>query len=86
MSDDEDEVAFTRKEKVLHYGSLAEQEKARLDAAGSTGSLAQDAIKAGISAGNINLSSGNSTIFSVLGSKNWTFVYVSPIFHTTSVM
>lgn len=60
MSDDEDEVAYIRtsKEKVLHYGSLEETERARLSNAKSTGSLASDAIKAGIKAGNINISSG----------------------------
>ena len=44
---------------MIHYGSLEQKEKNRLATAGSKqGSLAKEAIKAGIQAGNINISSG----------------------------
>ena len=61
MSDDESEVVYMRKTNtsVLHYGSLEEREKKRLaEGTTSTGSLSGDAVKAGIAAGNINVSSG----------------------------
>ncbi|CAH1786164.1 unnamed protein product [Owenia fusiformis] len=60
MSDDEAEVVYVKRTKVLHYGSLEEQEKRRQESATSAGSLAGDAIKAGIAAGNINISSGKT--------------------------
>lgn len=42
--------------KVIHYGSLEEQERKRIESGEtSSGSLAGDAIKSGISVGNINL-------------------------------
>ena len=58
-SDDEDTQFVAKRQKVLQYGSLEQKEKQRL-AGGSEGggSLAKDAIKAGIAAGNINISSG----------------------------
>ena len=59
MSDDEDEVRYTKRTKVLHYGSLEEKERERLTA-GAGDSLAGEAIKAGILAGNINISEGKS--------------------------
>ena len=44
---------------MIHYGSLEQKEKQRLATSGSKeGSLAREAIKAGIQAGNINISSG----------------------------
>ena len=49
-----------QQQKVLHYGSLEEQEKRRLESGESSGSLAGDAIKLGISAGNINLLSSDT--------------------------
>lgn len=58
MSDEED-VTYTRPTKSIHYGSLEEKEKQRLSAGQTTGSLASDAIQAGIAAGNINLTGGN---------------------------
>ena len=60
MSDDDDEVLYVRttKEKVIHYGSLEEQERSRQAKKDTTGSLASDAISAGIKAGNINVSTG----------------------------
>ena len=58
MADDQDEVHYVRtsKEKVLHYGSLEDAERRRLANKDSSGST--DAVKAGIAAGNINISSG----------------------------
>lgn len=61
MSDDEDEVVFTRRETAIHYGSLEEKESQRLASMASGGSLARDAIKAGMAAGNINVTQGNSS-------------------------
>lgn len=59
-SDDESESQLiAKRQKVIHYGSLEQKEKQRLAAStNSEGSLAGDAIKAGIQAGNINISSG----------------------------
>ena len=59
-SDDETEShLIAKRQKIIHYGSLEQREKQRLATAGSSnGSLARDAIKAGIKAGNINISSG----------------------------
>jgi U4/U6 small nuclear ribonucleoprotein PRP4 len=54
MSDDE-EIHYVHKTKSIHYGSLEQQERARVSKGETTGSLATDAIKAGISAGNINI-------------------------------
>lgn len=60
MSDD-DEPQYKRS-KTLHYGSLEEQERKRLANPESTGSLASDAIQAGVSAGNINLTEGRQSL------------------------
>ena len=51
MSDDEDTIHYVRRNKPLHYGSLEEQERGRL-------MLGQEAIQAGIQAGNINITQG----------------------------
>lgn len=57
-SDEESETQFiAKRQKVIQYGSLEQKEKQRL-AGASEGSLAGDAIKAGVAAGNINISSG----------------------------
>lgn len=53
---DEDEAPLVKKTRIF-YGSLEEKEKERLFREGSASS-AKDAIKAGIEAGNINISSG----------------------------
>lgn len=53
---DEDEVPVVKKARIF-YGSLEEKEKERLSREGSNSSV-KDAIKAGIEAGNINISSG----------------------------
>jgi U4/U6 small nuclear ribonucleoprotein PRP4 len=64
MSDDED-VLYVKKQKTIHYGSLEEQERARLSSAvvksgdsdeegGSSSNTGQQAPEAG----NINISDG----------------------------
>ena len=62
MSDDESEPVYIKRQKTIHYGSLEEKEKQRLANAHSSGSLASDAVKAGIAAGNINISTGRHTL------------------------
>ena len=60
MSDEESEVIYMRRTNanVLHYGSLEDRERQRLRDTSTSGSLASDAIQAGISAGNINVTAG----------------------------
>ena len=60
MSDEESEVIYMRRTNanVLHYGSLEDRERQRLQDTSTSGSLASDAIQAGISAGNINITAG----------------------------
>ncbi|KAG8010400.1 U4/U6 small nuclear ribonucleoprotein Prp4 [Nibea albiflora] len=60
MSDDEDMAPAVKKSRVF-YGSLEEKERERLivDAARSS-TTGSDAVKAGIEAGNINISSGET--------------------------
>jgi len=63
MSDDED-VLYVKKQKTIHYGSLEEQERARLSSAalksgdsdeeGSSSNTGQQAPEAG----NVNISDG----------------------------
>ncbi|TNN48974.1 U4/U6 small nuclear ribonucleoprotein Prp4 [Liparis tanakae] len=55
MSDDDD-VAPVPKRTRLYYGSLEEKERERLSESGRGG----DGVKAGIKAGNINISSGET--------------------------
>jgi len=59
-SDEEgDHQLITKRQKVVQYGSLEQKERQRLaTGGGSEGSMAKDAIKAGMAAGNINISSG----------------------------
>ena len=58
MSDEDDiELVVPKKTRVLHYGSLEEKERARLASEQTSGSLASDAVQAGIESGNINISS-----------------------------
>lgn len=61
MSDEEDEQqpTFVKRQKIVHYGSLEEREKARL--AGDTTSISSS-ISIGKEAGNINISDGNILI------------------------
>ncbi|TRY81402.1 hypothetical protein DNTS_032836 [Danionella cerebrum] len=56
MSDDDEETSVAKKFRI-YYGSLEEKEKERLSHEGAS-SGANDALKAGIKAGNINISSG----------------------------
>ena len=67
MSDDESEVVYMRRTNanVLHYGSLENKEKQRLQDGSTAGSMAADAIQAGISAGNINISAGRNKLCDV---------------------
>lgn len=59
MSDDEDGAPAMKKTRVF-YGSLEEKERERLSSDMATGSsTGSDAVKAGIEAGNINISSGH---------------------------
>lgn len=53
---DEDEAPVAKKSRIF-YGSLEEKERERLSREGTTSS-AKDAVKAGIEAGNINISGG----------------------------
>ncbi|KAG9353845.1 hypothetical protein JZ751_011969 [Albula glossodonta] len=55
---DEDEVPLVKKARIF-YGSLEDKERERLGREGA-GSAGKEAVKAGIEAGNINISSGES--------------------------
>lgn len=57
---DEDEAPVVKKARIF-YGSLEEKEKARLSREGIS-TAAKDAVKAGIKAGHINISSGKFDI------------------------
>lgn len=58
MSDEED-VAPAMKKSRIFYGSLEEKERERLSSlTASRTASGSDAVKAGIEAGNINISSG----------------------------
>jgi len=57
MSDD-DEITYVKKQKTIHYGSLEDQERARLTAVAVAEN--DDDQKVG---GNINVSNGNVPIF-----------------------
>lgn len=58
MSDEEDMAPAMKKSRVF-YGSLEEKERERLSLEmGSSTVKGSDALKAGIKAGNINISSG----------------------------
>ena len=59
MSDDED-APMVKKSRIF-YGSLEEKERERLGREGGTGS-GKDGVKAGIDAGNINISSGQLNV------------------------
>ena len=56
---DEDEAPVVKKSRIF-YGSIEEKEKERLGREGAATS-GKDAIKAGIEAGNINVSCGKKT-------------------------
>lgn len=58
MSDEEDAAPAVKKSRVF-YGSLEEKERERLSSEAASSTVAgSDAVKAGIKAGNINISSG----------------------------
>lgn len=58
MSDEEDVAPAVKKSRVF-YGSLEEKERERLSAnVASSSATGSDAVRAGIEAGNINISSG----------------------------
>lgn len=57
MSDEEDAAPAVKKSR-LFYGSLEEKERERLSLEGGIKGAGSDAVKAGIEAGNINISSG----------------------------
>lgn len=58
MSDEEDAAPAVKKSRVF-YGSLEEKERERLSLETASGTATgSDAVKAGIEAGNINISSG----------------------------
>lgn len=66
MSDDEDMAPAVKKSRVF-YGSLEEKERERLSSEmASITTAGSDAVKAGIEAGNINISSGGSGDMTVL--------------------
>lgn len=77
---DEDEAPLVKKARIF-YGSIEEKEKERLSRDGAT-SVGKDAIKAGIEAGNINISSGKYPTESH-GSVLWddTFIRIFWIMH-----
>lgn len=59
MSDDE-EVLLVKKQKVLHYGSLEENERLKLSETNKDeDDDHHEAVKTGVKAGNINISEGN---------------------------
>lgn len=56
---DEDEAPVVKRSRIF-YGSLEEKEKERLSREGTS---SKDAVKAGIEAGHINISSGKLDIY-----------------------
>lgn len=61
MSDEEDAAPAVKKSRVF-YGSLEVKERERLSSEMVRGGAGSDAVKAGIQAGNINISSGDSSL------------------------
>lgn len=58
MSDEEDAAPAVKKSRIF-YGSLEEKERERLSTETASRTVSgSDAVKAGIEAGNINISSG----------------------------
>ena len=58
MSDEEEGPSYVKKQKVIHYGSLEDKEKARMAASNKTAALLSTAIEAGKEAGHINITEG----------------------------
>ena len=64
MSDDEDLAPAVKRSRV-YYGSLEEKERERLSSLTASSKITgSDGVKAGIEAGNINISSGRSHVVS----------------------
>lgn len=62
MSDDEDAAPVVKKSRIF-YGSLEEKERERLSSETASGTVTRsDAVKVGIEAGNINISSGRHQV------------------------
>lgn len=62
MSDDEDLAPAVKRSRV-YYGSLEEKERERLSSLTASSKMTgSDGVKAGIEAGNINISSGRSHV------------------------
>lgn len=57
MSDDEDFAPAVKRSRVF-YGSLEEKERERLSSEATSGTTGSNAVRVGIEAGNINISSG----------------------------
>lgn len=55
MSDDE-EIVYVKKQKTIHYGSLEDQERARLSSVAVVDNNGDQKVS-----GNINVSNGNMT-------------------------
>lgn len=68
MSDDENEVSYYKKDKVVHYGSFEEHHQ---NVDNDSHRKTFSAIEAGIAAGNINISDGLH--FSVVLKFSFTF-------------
>lgn len=60
MSDEEEGPSFVKKQKVIHYGSLEDTEKARVAAGNKTAATLATAIEAGKEAGHINITEGRT--------------------------
>ena len=58
---DEDEGPMVKKSRIF-YGSLEEKERERLNRENAGTGKHKDGVKAGIAAGNINISSGKCNI------------------------
>lgn len=61
MSDDEDFTPALKRSRVF-YGSLEEKERERLISEATSGTTGSSAVKVGIEAGHINISSGECSI------------------------
>lgn len=58
---DEEEITYVKKQKTIHYGSLEDQERARLASLATTETDGDQKVVGG----NINVSNGNSIIFEI---------------------
>lgn len=53
---DEEEITYIKKQKTIHYGSLEDQERARL----ASLTVTENDSDQNVAGGNINVSNGNS--------------------------